>query len=366
MNQSVKKNKNPLKKILLGAFLILLYVLLFPRSLKQGLELERGWRIPVVDIPELSVNSPLGGASPQYQVLGSALLVRGQDREIQGRLEGLEYLASSLGAFSYYDASREELVVHRNGATVLRLTGSFLSFWHGDRLFRQDPQGLGLEELGAEGTVLWARRLASPLAVMDALDDLSFLGLQNGRILILDSQGVVFQEIQPGGSVYPSIYDLELESAESRFSVLSGWEPLRYIVYENPAGEFRPIYHRTLESQRNRSPMGFLGSDLSYVQDGPELAIVNLVSLEEWTFPLDGLVKGLFFDPEQGLLFLLQSNENGSRFRVFNFQDYRPVDLFFPEVMDGFSPHGDSYGMWEFWGPEGLFTLSLGLTEQES
>ncbi len=117
-------------------------------------------------------------------------------------------------------------------------------------LIRPDQQGVvALEE--ESGNPKWEREFGSIITAAAVSDNLSAWGLMDGRIFILDQDGVMLRIIDPRNdgvkSTQPCVYALALSAQGESVAILYGIFPQNFLLYERKAGFYSLSYTKELQ-----------------------------------------------------------------------------------------------------------------------
>jgi len=171
-----------------------------------------------------------------------------------------------------------------------------------------------LSEIGPNGNVLWTYEFGAPLTCIDAASGLVLTGSIDGKVEVLDSKGERIFDFDPGGSRYEVILGCAFSQNGSRFGIISGIEPQRFLLFERAGdGEYKVIHHEFLETGFRR-PVHILFIDedrrVIFEREGG-INCYNIRSRRGIFIPLDGKIAAIDYLGDQGYFFLITSNSPG-------------------------------------------------------
>ncbi|MDR0323703.1 MAG: WD40 repeat domain-containing protein [Treponema sp.] len=181
-----------------------------------------------------------------------------------------------------------------------------------NRVFILGSEQNSLSEIGIDGNILWTYEFGAPLTCIDAAAGFVLTGSLDGVIEILDSNGNRVFYFQPSGSQYEIIYGCAISSNGSRFAIVSGLDPQRFLLFErfgNGGSDYRVVYHEFLEGGFRRPVhISFIDEDRRVVFERDRgIGCYNIRSRRSMYIPLDGNVAAIDYSGAQGLLFLITS-----------------------------------------------------------
>jgi hypothetical protein len=182
-----------------------------------------------------------------------------------------------------------------------------------NRIFILGSEQNELSEIDSNGNVLWTYEYGAPITCIDAAVGLVLTGSLDGVIEILDSYGKRIFHFAPGGSHYEVILGCAISKNGSRLGIISGIDSQRFLYLErfgNTGGEYRVVYHETLETGFRR-PVRILFIDedrrIIFEQAGG-VNCYNIKSRHGIFIPLGSGITAVDNSGGQGLLFLITSD----------------------------------------------------------
>lgn len=151
-------------------------------------------------------------------------------------------------------------------------------------LIRPDQQGIA--ELNDEGTPLrWEREFGSIITTAAASQSLSAWGLLDGKLFLLDREGLILRIIDPRqegiNSAHPCVYALAMSGQGQSIALLYGISPQYVLVYERKSGFYSLSYSKALQGDLRST------QSAAFSRDGRDLLVKTA----------DGLV---YFDRDSG------------------------------------------------------------------
>ena len=182
------------------------------------------------------------------------------------------------------------------------------------RLRRVDP---------SNGAELWSLDLLSPVTVLDSAAGRTFLGLLDGRALILDEDGEILLRYRPGGSRVEAIFGGSLSDDGRRLALISGLDPQRFVLLEERKNGFRPVSHHDTGSDFRRFvPVGFVNNGRRVIYEGiNSILAVDSEEYEVRRLEVDGRPIDWADDEVSGSLALLGAGDTGESMRLLSLRD---------------------------------------------
>jgi len=293
---------------------VLLYLVLFPRTLPAEFTIVPAQAVPLVDTKSDHLTAGgsffvLGGWEGYWNAQGQ--LERAQLRRPQATASG--------DKVAWYDASKTQVVVEGPQGPLFTIPGEQYPVWASGRLFTVDENRLGLKAYNPQGRLLWAKHFASLMTAFDTSTNLTVVGTLDGKVQVFGSTGNPAGGFQPGGSRLPVIYNVAIAPHDGAILVLAGVDPKRFLVLERGGAEFRPVFHKALKESRPwPTPLGFLsGGSMAYYETEKGLAFVDPKSPEqEVVVPVQGSPLLLEALPKAHLVVFVQKDGENSALRV--------------------------------------------------
>ena len=303
---------------LAGAVFSVLYFFLFPRG---------AGREPVL-LPESL--TPMDSTSVTSSSVGPTRAVVAQGRA--------GYFDSNHSLTAFYAADRiaandEWLALPgEDGVEIIEPDGRLrvripLS---GTPLIRRDSLYLYHEEAGRltqvapqDGRVLWTQNFLSPLTVLDAAQERTFVGLLDGRAFVFGSSGDLLLEYRPGGSRIEAIYGGAFSDDGKSLALISGLDPQRFVLLEERKNGYRPVtHHDTGTDFRRGVPVGFVagGGRILYEGNGSVTA-VDRVDFIPRDLPIEGYPLGWVGGLLPDTLMLLDRQKDGDGMTLLSRDD---------------------------------------------
>jgi hypothetical protein len=188
-----------------------------------------------------------------------------------------------------------------------------------ERMFLIGHEQNSITALDDGGAVLWSYDFAAPLTTIDAAAGLVLVGLLDGTVEVLDSQGKRFFFFEPGGSRLTVILGCALSEDGSRLALISGIDEQRFLLLERIGDsgnvEYKVIYHEFLgEGFRRPVHVGFVdnGSRVAFARQGG-LGLYDIHTRTGLKVPLKGDIMALDETGNDRLLFILTAQASGEK-----------------------------------------------------
>jgi len=324
---------------LIGLIVISVYYFLFPRG--SG---------PEFVLQPIAV-TPFGDDAPtDGRISASAVAVRGGERigflDDEGALAAY-FRADALAAGDGWIALRGPEGVDirdADGRLRARLNRPMQPETHRGRLYlghRAAGRLLGVDP--RNGAVLWEREYLVPITVVDGSADRTLIGLLDGRIQLVDDDGRVLLDYQPGGSRLEAVYGGALSADGRRIAIVSGLDPQRFILLEERKNGYRPVSHHSTETDyRRRVAVGFVRSDAEVLYERSDgVADVALESFEVRRLEAPGRPVAWMDGPLDGFLTILGSDGDEAALRMVASNDRMMFHSILPSRVSGIQSVGD-------------------------
>lgn len=268
---STRDRRRALVFSLVGVVFVLVYLLLFPRTLPREFTL-----LPEAATPLTGLAATNLDAEGSFFVLGNWEGYWNASGEVQRSQPRRAQATASGEAVAWYDAAHDQVVVEGRKGERFTLPGEKYPTWARGRLFTLDENRLGLKAFDSEGRLLWTKQFASLITALDTSSNLTVIGTLDGRVQIFNAKGESLGGFQPGGSRLPVVYNVAVAPQDGAILVLAGVEPKRFLVLERGGSEFRPVFHKPLKENRPwPTPLGFLSPNLAYYETDSGLAFLD-------------------------------------------------------------------------------------------
>ncbi len=289
---------------IIALLLAVVYPFLFPRPLGRALYLKPAWSLDLGRPPAAQAGSPQAagerGAQPPPQPQ-TASWFRVGDRFGYVDLDGgLRYLDRVLWGVCLSDAGFINFGRMSEGVVFSDPQGRFLYGFQGpgypllDRsgqnLFLVNTDLSGIRRVSPEGDGLWSLEFSSPITTAALSAEGALIGLQDGRLLLVNPQGKTDLELAAAGSRIPILLGSAASPAGGRMAAVSGIDPQRLTVLEKKEGRYTPVLTRRLDSDLRREVMlQFTENGRFLLCEGQEaLEVLDLAQKRQTRIPLPG------------------------------------------------------------------------------
>lgn len=289
---------------LVGVVFVLVYLLLFPRTLPREFTLVPEDATPLTGLASSTLDS--GGS---FFVLGNWEGYWNANGELQRAQPRRAQATAAEESVAWYDLDHDQVVVEGLKGQRFALPGEKYPTWARGRLFTLDENRLGIKAFDSEGRLLWNKQFSSLITALDTSANLTVIGTLDGRVQIFNARGESVGGFQPGGSRIPVVYNVAVAPHDGSILVLAGVEPKRFLVLERGGSEFRPVFHKPLKESRPwPTPLGFVGANLAYYETDSGLAFLDprnpqaevLIGVKGTPMLLESLPKGALAFVEKG------------------------------------------------------------------
>ncbi len=188
----------------------------------------------------------------------------------------------------------------------------------GELLYTVSTDLTELKRLDRDGEVLWSAGFFSPMTTLALGGGQCAVGLLDGTLKLLDSEGRIAQDFQPEPSRIPVILGAAL--SPGRLAVLSGIDPQRLTILERRGAQYAPLESLATGSDLRREAL------LDFTADGRFLAYETEsgLALRDLRRGASSALPGrplAFSSSAEGLLAVGSREGTGSRLRLL-----RPLD----------------------------------------
>ena len=258
MASSLRK-KRPARVLFAAILLIILYFALLPYPLGREPVARPRWAVALPSAAESPALEPGRPAWP-FQLGGRFGYVQG-DGTVTFAGTALYRVALSAAAFVNYTRLGTDWIM-RDGAgrRLASFSGSGYPLLSpdGSRVFNVNSDLSGIIELDKSGAALWERDFPALMTTLSLQGEALVVGLLNGSLLLLNSQGSPLFEYKPGGSRIPVILGSALAAGATFIAAVSGIGPQYLTVLRRQGSGYAPIVTQVLSSDfRREVRLGF-------------------------------------------------------------------------------------------------------------
>jgi hypothetical protein len=255
---SVRK-KRPARVLFAAVLLIVFYFLFFPYPLGREIVARPRWAVAV---PPATSSPPSETRRPSWQFqLGSRFGYVQGDGSVQYAGTALYGVALSETSFvNYTRLGTDWILQDTSGKRLSSFSGSGYPLVgpQGRRLFNVKSDLSGIIELDKAGAVLWERDFPALMTTLSVQGDLLVVGLLNGSLLLMNTQGFPLFEYSPGGSRIPVILGTAAAPDGSLIAAVCGIGPQHLTVLSRQSAGYAPLATLGLSSDYRREVrMGF-------------------------------------------------------------------------------------------------------------
>lgn len=235
-------------KLIFTLFILVLYLLFFPVSLKEGLHGNPCWitrAAAVIPDPALSVE-------PRAVRTRDFIVYIDESGRISHR-EKLRYGVAILDeGFINFDSVNTILVLRDHTGNFIRsIETRGYPVVRDSRLFVISTDRRKISEWGPNGELLWSAVLPSPASSFDACQDSICVGLLKGSVLFFNAEGEVVYSLQDSNSRISVVYSVALH--HDYFAMVSGMDPQRLLIYRRTEGRFELYLESELSGALRRT-----------------------------------------------------------------------------------------------------------------
>lgn len=250
---SSARKKRPAGVLFAALLFSVAYFLLFPYPLGRELVAVPQWAVPVSPSTP-SFPAEQGRPSWQFQLGGRFGYVQG-DGELSYAGTVLYHVALSASGFvNYTRLGTDWILQNSSGQRLTSFSGSGYPLLgpEGDRIFNVKSDLSGIIEIDRSGAALWERDFAAPVTTLSLQGDSLAVGLLNGSLLLINTQGFPLLEYSPGGSRIPVILGSAVAPDGSLVAAVSGIDPQFLTVLGRQGSRFAPRATLSLSSDYRR------------------------------------------------------------------------------------------------------------------
>ncbi|MFP4637079.1 MAG: hypothetical protein ACLFM6_01430 [Spirochaetaceae bacterium] len=269
-----------LRTVILALLLVVAYVFAFPRSTDREPMLERRW---VVDVAEAADGGSVSHGPDDVQDSGLIPFELGDQfgyLSTDGRLAHLETVRYGLTAskeyFSNFSVINENIVLQGpDGGLVRSIPAPGYPYISGDRIYVFAPDGSRVSEWTADGEERWSRDFVSAVTDLDAGPRHTVVGLVDGRVRLIDSEGNEIYTYHPEQPRIPVALSAALSADEEHLAAVVGVDPQKLVLIARHSEGYFPDVEVRLESDFRRPVLlEFIGGGRLLAAEQPEALLV--------------------------------------------------------------------------------------------
>ena len=255
------RRKRLRRQIVLAFVLGVLYIALFP--VLSGRE---GYFKPVWarEIPGARLSEPTGGQRASWFRAGRWFGYVLADGSLLYAAQTLYGVALSELGFINYPKLADTFVFQDPQGRFQFAVQSFgypLLDERGERLYSISTNLNQLSRLERDGETIWTAGFVAPISTLNLHQDECLVGLLDGTLKLIDKQGAIRQELEPGGSRIPVILASAVSPDGRRLAVVSGIDPQRLSLFARRAGGFALEQQWSLDSDFRRGLLARFTAD---------------------------------------------------------------------------------------------------------
>ena len=235
--------KRPARVFLVTLLLILLYFILFPYPLGKEM-IAPAWATAADQARAATVGSPLAdkGAAPFHLGPGFGY-VRADGRILHAEKTLFGVALSAAGYVNYTRLGTDWIMYDPRGVRLFSFSGRGYPLFSPDgrRTFNIKSDLTGIVELSGTGEALWDRDFPSLMTSISIQGEALLVGLLNGTVLLLNTQGSPVFELSPEGSRFPVILGCALSPDAQLIAFVSGIDPQFLTVMQRKGSTFAEL-----------------------------------------------------------------------------------------------------------------------------
>ncbi|MFP4563868.1 MAG: hypothetical protein ACLFRY_11240 [Spirochaetia bacterium] len=310
------------------------YFFLVPISVKRERYLAVDWRVTLTPENAFTGNAAAAESNSRYTplLLDDYLCYVNKEGAVGYAETRLQSAALGDEFFINYSSIPERLLVKGNdGRIASSIDTRGYPHIESGRLFVFHQDRCGISEYTSDGELLWSKRFASIITSFSSSDTLSAVGLLDGRLLVVNPEGVNVHVEPFRGGRYNTVYGCAVDSTGGRFAGLVGSSPQRLVVFEKVEGEYELVSSEVLKTDfRREAYVEFLESGLIVYEREEALRILDLEGPRSSVLTLHGRVLEAYYDREKHLIFAVSAVEEGTDFTCFDITGRKISDYRFP------------------------------------
>lgn len=298
-------------------FLLLLYLLLFPRPGGKEIFLHPVWVKEVS--PAAAHLTP--GQGPTWYFRSAASFgyadLEGNLYYVGQRLHNLSL--SETGFINYGTVPDHVVFMNTRGQFQysIKSHGYPLLEPAGEVLYTINTDRSGLNRIDSDGEILWSMSFASPLTTISLAGQLCFLGLMDGRALLVDSEGRLIHQHTTEGARLPIILGTAVSEDRNQLAIISGIDPQKLtILQQQEEGYAEGLMLELTSDFRREVQLGFAADPrflLFEIRDGLGVLDTRKGKMSEFLIP--GVVQSL--DGDSNFQVAALRRTEGSQLLIF-------------------------------------------------
>jgi hypothetical protein len=247
------------------------------------------------------------------------------------------YVSLSKQNWAEYTAIPERIIVRnpKNEQVISINTDMGYPLFLDNRIFLINREQNTVYGVSAQGETKWSYAFASPLTCIDAASGFLLVGSLDGKIEVLDDNGICVFSFEPSGSRLSIIMGCAFSRDGSKIAAISGIDEQRFLLMEKLGdtlnNEYRVVYHEFLgQGLRRPIHISFVDGDNRVAferQTG--LGLYDISMRSSVTLPMKGEVVAIDEDGNDGQLFVITSRSSGDKYLA---------TILFPGTVIGQSP----------------------------
>ncbi|MDR1216616.1 MAG: WD40 repeat domain-containing protein [Treponema sp.] len=232
------------------------------------------------------------------------------------------YISLSKQNWAEYTAIPERITVRNSkNEQVLSIdTDMGYPLFLDNRVFLINREQNAVYSINEQGETNWSYAFASPLTCIDAASGFLLVGSLDGKIEVLDDNGICIFSFEPSGSRLSIIVGCAFSRDGSKIAIISGIDEQRFLFMEKLGdtleNEYRVIYHEFL-GRGFRRPV-----HVTFVDDDNKVAFERQAGLGLYdiptrasiALPMKGEVVAIDEDGSGGQLFVITSQSSDDKY----------------------------------------------------
>jgi hypothetical protein len=310
-----KKHKRYL--IIAGLSLFVIYIFVAAQPVPQETVLSSTWIHSLVStypLPPQEIENLKQEDLIPFQ-LGNYFGYVNKDGNFTINHEKKGYASLSNQSWAEYTAIPERIIVRNpKNELILSINASIgYPLFLDDRIFLINREQNAVYRIDGKGEIVWSYAFASPLTCIDAASGLLLVGSLDGKIEVLDDNGISIFSFEPSGSRLSIIVGCAFSKDGSKIAIVSGVDEQRFMLMERLGdtldNEYRVVYHEFLgRGFRRPVPVAFVDGDNRVAFERMTgLGIYSIPTRSSVSLPVKGEVIAIDEDGGGGLLFVITS-----------------------------------------------------------
>lgn len=312
----------------------LVYFFLVPVPAKRERSLSVDWHITLTPENAFTGVASQPESAPGFTplLLDDYLCYISEEGEIGYAETRLKRAALEDEYFINYSSVPERLIIKKSDGTIIAAvdTRGYPLIQSG-RLFVLHQDRCGLSEYTPDGELIWSKRFASMITSFDGTEQITALGLLDGRLIVINSEGRGLHIETFQGGKYNTIYGCAADETGTKLAAIVGIGPQRFVVFDKIEGEYELILSEVLETDYRRECfVDFVDSGLIVYEQEGFLQVFDPDRTRNLALPLQGRAVDVHYDAQEHLIYVAAAAGNGAVLSCYETTGRKLAEYRFP------------------------------------